>query len=1189
MPWVTIVLGLAAAGCGGSGNSAPPPPPPIISSITSVKVEGQGAATSVNEGLWAQFNAQVAGTGAFSSSVTWSVASIGGGDPGKISATGVYSAPVFLANPETVTVTAASSQDPAVTGSLQVVVNLQPGTVTRLNLFDGGGITPAKTSDQFMVVAIGSGYLVNLATWAVNGVAGGAPATGTIDAQGLYTAPPIAPIPNVVTITATSVQNPQISASLQLTLGNGPPLLFQLSPASGQPGDTLTYVGQNLTDNNDGFLHFYFPSYWGTPIDIVPFNQPTAQLNEPELLVPQGAASGQITAVIVNPRSGNTTVQGSLTFTRTPTLRLYPGSNDLAAGESTSITARFVGGEAMTSLDWSSDLGSVAGQSVGVALFQAPQPVSASQIAHVTACVSGTTNCDTLLLQLLPLRITPMPAITTPGQSLTLSAEQGGTPIQAQWILAGPGTLDPVSGLYTPSSSSDDAGAVPVAASDGSETVFDKVIVDGVFPGETDRVGRYSDLSVPNPAGALAESAAVNSHFLFVCSQNGIIPAQLPTDRFIDVYDLTDPLRPQWVDDFESAADCGSLFASDSALYQISSTNENGFSGAAFFSIYNLSGSHGALSAQQRFDTGYQDASGSGAILPGIVNGILYAPGEIADLRQSPRQVLSWFPWGGIHFPLGYNPVAHRVYAFSQTTRNLEVWDTSATPPELVGQAPLAGGFPTINQSYLIGNSLFIGGIGMYDVSTDTPQLTMPFGWTRYYSGNDGNFFVTRLPREGCCEVLQTAATGPTTDVGSLYPGPTDFEGCPAVRQGIAYCVQSAGGIGVYDLRQPGGPTHNQEMLETTTARISIESSIIQSTVNVFGGTGLVVLSPATGLSTPLFSVGTRASDFGLADCQNTLYAISETQVTLWDASNLPNLTLGGSLPIGGSDVACGGGRLFVATSDSRLLVYDIAIPTAPVQIASAALPGNAIHIKLDGNQLLVADGTGGLLVFSALPLFSPTPIATVAPSQAVTDVDVDGTVALLAAWDKGLVAVDLTNPASPVILDMAPMPASDPYNQLGSQNDAAVVAVANHIVYVGLTNLVSSNDDQGAGMIPAFDDTFPQHLRMVGLASTSSFINNPTFLITPVGQDLYISADIDYEMHIVQPRNFFRRFQFPPALRPPLAVGPAPAAASTATVTSGEATGGGEPTRTTTSPPRPLSPGMLDLQSRLRQQQPPR
>ena len=65
-------------------------------------------------------------------------------------------------------------------------------------------------------------------TWTVNGIAGGNPAVGTINASGVYTAPGILPPPGSISIVATSAADPSKTASASVLLSSD--LSVSISP-----------------------------------------------------------------------------------------------------------------------------------------------------------------------------------------------------------------------------------------------------------------------------------------------------------------------------------------------------------------------------------------------------------------------------------------------------------------------------------------------------------------------------------------------------------------------------------------------------------------------------------------------------------------------------------------------------------------------------------------------------------------------------------------------------------------------------------------------------------------------------------------------------------------------------------------------------------------------------------------------
>jgi uncharacterized protein (DUF1800 family) len=86
-------------------------------------------------------------------------------------------------------------------------------------------------------------------TWSVNGVIGGAAATGTISATGNYTAPATLPSPNTVTIEAAETNKSSVNSTSAVTLWNPVPQISGISPAQVNVGAiTLTISGTNFVN-----------------------------------------------------------------------------------------------------------------------------------------------------------------------------------------------------------------------------------------------------------------------------------------------------------------------------------------------------------------------------------------------------------------------------------------------------------------------------------------------------------------------------------------------------------------------------------------------------------------------------------------------------------------------------------------------------------------------------------------------------------------------------------------------------------------------------------------------------------------------------------------------------------------------------------------------------------------------------
>jgi hypothetical protein len=190
---LTFPIGLG--GCGGGSNS----------STQAVTVMVSSSISSVLLGNTQQLTATVTGTS--NMAVTWSVNGVPGGNSmvGTMSSAGLYTAPIDLPNPATVTIQATSVADSSASGNAvltiisDINVNVATNPPSVLSVSPGGTV-------QFLATVTSSGHPDTNVNWTVNGVPNGNSAVGTIAATGteaaLYTAPATAPNPIYVTIAA---------------------------------------------------------------------------------------------------------------------------------------------------------------------------------------------------------------------------------------------------------------------------------------------------------------------------------------------------------------------------------------------------------------------------------------------------------------------------------------------------------------------------------------------------------------------------------------------------------------------------------------------------------------------------------------------------------------------------------------------------------------------------------------------------------------------------------------------------------------------------------------------------------------------------------------------------------------------------------------------------------------------------
>jgi hypothetical protein len=211
----------------------------VTSSVT-VSVSPPTATVSVTQR--ATFAANVTNTSDLA--VTWSVNGILNGSPsvGEICITGLnpcvspngpasgavdYVAPASVPPANPVTVAATSKADPSQSGSAIVMIASQTGpvvvTVSPLYAFVAASGAQSSTAQFFAdVTNTGNTNVMWSVQSAVAGEGCGGAACGSVDANGLYTAPATAPSPNAISVLATSAADPTKSASAMVAITSGP-------------------------------------------------------------------------------------------------------------------------------------------------------------------------------------------------------------------------------------------------------------------------------------------------------------------------------------------------------------------------------------------------------------------------------------------------------------------------------------------------------------------------------------------------------------------------------------------------------------------------------------------------------------------------------------------------------------------------------------------------------------------------------------------------------------------------------------------------------------------------------------------------------------------------------------------------------------------------------------------------------
>ena len=212
------VLSLAGCNLNPSKSSTTPPPSPITVTVTP-------SSANLAVQMTQQFTATVKGT--TNTMLTWAVNGVAGGNAtvGTISGSGLYTAPSIVPNPASIKITATSAADATALASSAVTVMPKAGIFVVVT--PGVLKLTAGATQQFAATVTGTAD--HRVVWNVDGHVGGNAIFGTIDANGLYTAPKSVPAPPTLAVIAASMADTTKLGSCQLTL-KSLPIVIAVSP-----------------------------------------------------------------------------------------------------------------------------------------------------------------------------------------------------------------------------------------------------------------------------------------------------------------------------------------------------------------------------------------------------------------------------------------------------------------------------------------------------------------------------------------------------------------------------------------------------------------------------------------------------------------------------------------------------------------------------------------------------------------------------------------------------------------------------------------------------------------------------------------------------------------------------------------------------------------------------------------------
>ncbi len=1115
--------------------------------LENVKIDISPSSGSTQLGGTLQFTANVTGTA--NTGVTWSVNNLQGGQAsiGTINSTGLYTAPVNLPAHSTVSIVATSQEDVTKQAAAAVTILATAAGIT-VTVTPQNPSVPFDGSKSIQFAAAVSGTSNSGVTWSVDTSNG---AIGQISNTGLFT--PFgfncSNVPVSGAIRAVSVANPGAQGVSVVNLAPPTPAITGISP---QPADAQSTVQITGTFAVGAALIVDYPGPNGTSI---PGTVSTVSGNSISSAVPLGASTGSLS--VQQTCTGSETgaqfasqQSNSLPFVRLPRVHIRAHRQVLTTGESTQMVAAFFGDATPKPLTWTALFGKVSGSGVFTA--------GSGTWDKVTACISGTQQCDFYVFSIVSARIEPTVPVVSMGETLQLSAVQGTTTLTPTWTVgAGGGTVNP-SGIYTAPITFPDSGPVSITGASVGGNVGTVLAVTGGFPGMVNRIIDFPDVSATATSKtSLPKSIAVDGNRVYVLNDN--LPFNIADGHYnwIDAYDATDPAHPSWTGaveglDQDTNIQPMEIHASGSHLWRVSIASETGIvPGTPEVAFYDAS--TGSPMLTQFYTT---PVMCSDNFYQGLFIGIpcSFNPNG-QSIWQSPVTAMLFDGRTGtlipsqLHLPLpGGTPASITGIAITDTRlflllyqqQNdgsmplfLSTYDLGSSPPTLLQTVSAQPG-PVVNiggtPPAVYGNLLFAGA-GVYDISSGLPVYREALQGPPPVDMNGSIALFGPFPDDRYRLIDYSVPNSPMVTT-ALYNGDT-MQGPVYLVGQHAYLIGS--GVQIHDVSAVGGPLPEPQILGNgILAAINdlfVDSSTLYAAENSDAGTFVTSFDISQTQPTRISSFSlNKDTPLSFAKNGHFLFVGTDSQLLVLDVSNPSAPSKVTSLPLPTSSLALAGNFLFAGTTDNRLIVVDVTNPASPVSGNTTKLAGFPVRMRVSGGNLFIAADTAGLLTFSIASPSTPILVSQFQPSSAVVGVDVDGNLALLAAADGGFMIANVANPAIPVLAGQASLDLMTCYSDLDPDNPPAIVSVAakDGIAYVGSFSM--------SGRVFGFDYHNPTQPRLVSAAPYGSSIDESMLTFAFSGSRMFLAGDFSlnttdsiFVADITQPRNFIRKMCSPP------------------------------------------------------------
>jgi hypothetical protein len=312
-------------------------------------------------------------------------------------------------------------------------------------------------------------------------------------------------------------------------------------------------------------------------------------------------------------------------------------------------------------------------------------------------------------------------------------------------------------------------------------------------------------------------------------------------------------------------------------------------------------------------------------------------------------------------------------------------------------------------------------GVHVIDISNpaspaDLGDLAIPFGRAAFY----GRFACEAAGNSGLRIWDLTNPLSPVQVGSCALPGYADYI---SVLGSHAYVACGSSGLQVVNV---GDPAHPSVEGACPTPGTAGKVCACGTRAYVQDSTGVVCIVDISQPSPYIMGSRNVPADYVAwsANATSLMFGRTGSVIEVYDESDPAASSLVSTFTTLTSIKGLGAtlADLFVADELGGLLVYDLAVPTAPPVVGSCELGAYSCYSHaLDGDIAYVATYERGVHIVNVASPVSPYEIGTLGTSQTALGIAIAGNTAFVGDYSAGLLGYDVTNPSAPVPIASVP------------------------------------------------------------------------------------------------------------------------------------------------------------------------